>query len=47
MKKGTKPARSRRKSARLRAKKKLRVRRKKRKSPHGKLQYKKKNLRWM
>ena len=35
MKKGTRPARKRNKSARYRAKKKLRVRRKKLKSPHG------------
>lgn len=36
MKKGTKPARRRNKSARYRAKKKLRVRRKKLKTPHAK-----------
>ncbi len=35
MKKGTRPARKRNKSARYRAKKKLRVLRKKRKSPSG------------
>jgi hypothetical protein len=35
MKKGTRPARNRRKSARYRAKKKLRIRRKRAKNPAG------------
>lgn len=39
MKKGTRPARNRRKSARYRARKKLRVRRKRQNSPHGKKAY--------
>jgi hypothetical protein len=35
MKKGTRPARNRKKSARYRAKKKLRIKRKRRMSPSG------------
>ncbi len=38
MKKGTRPARNRKKSARYRAKKKLRIKRKRRMSPHGRRQ---------
>lgn len=41
MKKGTRPARNRRKSAKYRARKKLRIVRRKAKSPHGRRQKKK------
>ena len=40
MKRGTKPARNRRKTARYRARKKLRIKRRRNKSPHVTKKYK-------